>query len=80
VPGDRPERHAKALATAADRVVLELEGAVLPDAKPVTRERVAQWLVGPEAQDVAVRINGVDTPCSAERRVGNRDRAEPGGD
>jgi citrate lyase subunit beta/citryl-CoA lyase len=66
VPGDRPERYGKALATAADRVVIDLEDAVLPDAKQASRDRIADWLAGPQARDVAIRINGSETPWQAD--------------
>ena len=42
VPGDRPERFDKALATAADAVVVDLEDAVAPPAKASAREAVLQ--------------------------------------
>lgn len=61
VPGDRPERFGKALATAADRVIVDLEDAVLPDAKAAARATLAAWLAGPKARPIAVRLNGVDT-------------------
>lgn len=66
VPGDRPERYGKALATAADRVVIDLEDAVLPEAKPASRDRIADWLAGPDAREVAIRINGSETPWHAD--------------
>ena len=34
VPGDRPERFAKAAASGAHQVILDLEDAVAPAAKP----------------------------------------------
>ncbi len=43
-PGDRPERFDKALASGADRVVLDLEDAVLPGAKAAARDTLADWL------------------------------------
>jgi len=60
VPGNRPERFAKALASAADAVVLDLEDAVAVDDKSSARESVGAQLAGmsPEArQRVVVRIN-----------------------
>ena len=39
-PADRPERFAKA-AERADAVILDLEDAVAPDAKPAAREHIA---------------------------------------
>lgn len=61
VPADRPERFAKALATGADRVVIDLEDAVLPDNKAHSRDRLADWLDGADARPVMVRVNAVDT-------------------
>jgi citrate lyase subunit beta / citryl-CoA lyase len=65
VPGDRPERLAKALASAADAVILDLEDAVAPAAKPAARAALAQhWpgLSGAERQRLLVRVNAVPTP------------------
>jgi citrate lyase beta subunit/acyl dehydratase len=63
VPGHATRMHAKALASAADEVVFDLEDAVAPEAKEQARREVLQTL---EALDgarrrVAVRINGADT-------------------
>ncbi|MGP7796273.1 HpcH/HpaI aldolase/citrate lyase family protein [Sphingomonas sp. CLY1604] len=44
VPGDRPERFAKAVASGADAVILDLEDSVAPAAKSAAREAVAQFL------------------------------------
>ncbi|TCB97230.1 CoA ester lyase [Micromonospora zingiberis] len=57
VPGDRPERFAKASATRADLVIIDLEDAVGPGHKDAARQEAARWVdtVGP----AAVRINGV---------------------
>jgi citrate lyase subunit beta / citryl-CoA lyase len=59
VPGDRPERFAKALASAADAVVLDLEDAVAPAAKAAARQSVAEFLAraGAQAARCVVRIN-----------------------
>ncbi|XAY07716.1 hypothetical protein DSM112329_04606 [Paraconexibacter sp. AEG42_29] len=56
--------HAKALASAADEVVLDLEDAVAPEAKDEARAQVEQTLTSPEwsGRTVAVRVNGADTP------------------
>ncbi len=61
VPADRPERFAKALATGADCVVIDLEDAVLPAAKTAARDTLHTWLAGPDARPVAVRVNAADT-------------------
>lgn len=64
VPGDRPERFAKALASGADAVVVDLEDAVAPAAKDAARATVAAWLrTLPERSRVVVRINDAASPC-----------------
>jgi citrate lyase subunit beta/citryl-CoA lyase len=60
VPGDRPERFAKAAASGAHEVVLDLEDAVAPASKDAAREAVAAWLA--EGHPALVRINAIDTP------------------
>ncbi len=63
VPGDRPERFGKALASGADAVVLDLEDAVLPDAKAAARVAIASFLsTSPALSRVVVRINAEATP------------------
>jgi citrate lyase subunit beta/citryl-CoA lyase len=63
VPGDRPERFAKAAASGADAVILDLEDAVVPERRAQARREIAEWLALPErALPVWVRINPVDTP------------------
>ena len=60
VPGDRPERFDKALASGADAVVLDLEDAVAPADKARARDAVAQRLrtaSETERQRLVVRIN-----------------------
>ena len=44
VPGNRPDRFDKAVATGADLVILDLEDAVPPEEKPSARGAVAAWL------------------------------------
>lgn len=56
VPGDRPERFAKAAAAGPDVVVLDLEDAVAPAAKDAARAHVTDWLPRAEVT-VAVRVN-----------------------
>jgi citrate lyase subunit beta/citryl-CoA lyase len=63
VPGDRPERFDKALATAADAVVVDLEDAVAPQAKGAARDAVAALLASRrERNRIVVRINDESTP------------------
>ena len=63
VPGDRPERFEKALASAADAIVVDLEDAVAPLAKAAARDAVAALLATGRAVDrIVVRINDETTP------------------
>ncbi|MFZ5548191.1 MAG: HpcH/HpaI aldolase/citrate lyase family protein [Pseudomonadota bacterium] len=60
VPGNRPERFAKALASGADAVVIDLEDAVQTGAKSAARDAIARWseTAAEEARGrVVVRIN-----------------------
>lgn len=57
VPGSRPERFEKALASSADMVCIDLEDAVPPEGKGEAR-RAAIAAIAPRA---AIRINGVAT-------------------
>jgi citrate lyase subunit beta/citryl-CoA lyase len=57
-PADRPDRYAKAAAL-ADVVILDLEDAVLPEARPRAREALTQTLLDPAR--TVVRINPVGT-------------------
>lgn len=59
VPGDRPDRVAKALASAADTVILDLEDAVAPAAKADARRTVVGVLA--EGRPAYVRINAPGT-------------------
>ncbi|HET7836132.1 MAG TPA: CoA ester lyase [Variovorax sp.] len=64
VPGTRPERFDKALASGADKVVLDLEDAVAPDDKDAARSVVATWLqrATPAGRSrIVVRINDADS-------------------
>lgn len=60
VPGNRAERFAKALASGADAVVLDLEDAVSAETKAAARDAIANWSAGAgddERARVVVRIN-----------------------
>ena len=68
VPGDRPDRFARALAAGADQVILDLEDAVAGERKGRAREAVAAFLADQD-QDLArlaVRPNGPGTPWHAD--------------
>jgi citrate lyase subunit beta/citryl-CoA lyase len=63
VPGDRPDRMAKALDLGADALILDLEDAVAPAAKPEARQAIAAFLAehpGPRACKLFVRVNPLD--------------------
>jgi citrate lyase beta subunit len=64
VPGDRPERFPKALASGADGVIVDLEDAVAPGAKSVARH--AARLSFAAGLDAYVRINPPATPEGRE--------------
>lgn len=60
VPGNRPERFARAFASGAHAVILDLEDAVPAAGKAAAREAVARALGGtPPSCPVLIRINGV---------------------
>jgi len=65
VPGDRPERFDKALASGAHAVILDLEDAVTPQRKVQAREAIAGWLKQAGAR-VFVRVNPEGTPWHAD--------------
>lgn len=57
VPGDRPDRMEKALGLGADALILDLEDAVAPAAKPAARAAVATFLAQPRRLPLYVRVN-----------------------
>lgn len=67
VPGDRPERYAKACASGADAVIIDLEDAVAPSDKGAARDALANWLDSAEGRaphvPVLVRVNCVHSGC-----------------
>ena len=73
VPANRPERFAKALASGADAVVLDLEDAVAADAKAAAREAIVQWAAGAapaERERTVVRINvAASAHCADDLRA-----------
>lgn len=68
VPGNRPERFDKALASGADAVVLDLEDSVPTAVKPAAREAIAAAWTGLYARGVplVVRINPLDSALGEE--------------
>ncbi|WP_238016089.1 CoA ester lyase [Dactylosporangium sp. AC04546] len=82
VPGDRPDRFAKAVASGADAVILDLEDAVAVPRKPYARAAVAEFLSGSHPVPVLVRVNDLDGPqADADRATlaGLADGARPAG-
>jgi citrate lyase subunit beta/citryl-CoA lyase len=66
VPGNRPERFAKAAQSGADAVVLDLEDSVPDSAKPAAREAVAaQWsALQRSGIPLVVRINALGSEAA----------------
>ncbi|MDN3920073.1 HpcH/HpaI aldolase/citrate lyase family protein [Roseateles violae] len=69
VPGNRPERFEKALASGADAVVLDLEDAVAPEAKGAARDAIASWAASATntaRERIFVRINDASSSVFEE--------------
>lgn len=66
VPGDRPERMAKAAALDVDALILDLEDSVAPGAKAEARKAVAAFLAEPRRKPLFVRINPLDCGLAAD--------------
>ena len=60
VPGDRPERFDRAVASGAGAAVIDLEDAVQPDDKAAARANIAAWLQ--QGGKAVARINAIGTP------------------
>jgi len=61
VPADRPERFAKAAASGADALILDLEDSVAAEKKDAGRAAIAAWLAGDRAGVTTfVRVNPLD--------------------
>lgn len=61
VPADRPERFAKAAASGADAIIIDLEDSVAPDRKAFGRDAVRDWLSASPDATSFVRINPLDS-------------------
>lgn len=63
MPGSNARALEKAKGLAADALILDLEDAVAPDAKPVGRQQVCEAAASGEYgnREIAIRINGLDT-------------------
>jgi citrate lyase subunit beta / citryl-CoA lyase len=65
VPANRPERYAKALASGAGAVIIDLEDAIAPDDKPAARVQLEAAFGDVPVADrkrLLVRINAATTP------------------
>lgn len=63
VPGDRPERFEKALASGADAVILDLEDSVAPANKPKARDSVHEFVPRHAGETkLLIRINPLASP------------------
>ena len=81
VPAIRPERYAKALASGADAVIVDLEDAVAPADKPAARQAMLQAFAALDAAQrgrVVVRINAAGTPWHRDDLVALRALARQG--
>lgn len=61
VPGDRPERFAKAASSGADAIILDLEDSVALSRKSVARAAVADYLAGSRPVTTIVRVCPLDS-------------------
>lgn len=57
VPGDRPERFDKAVASGADSIILDLEDAVAEEHKAEARENIRAWLMANSGAGAWIRVN-----------------------
>jgi citrate lyase subunit beta/citryl-CoA lyase len=76
VPGTRPERFGKALASGADAVVLDLEDAVAFDDKASARQTIVNWFAGAttaERARIVVRINDAESAWFLDDLLALRD-------
>jgi citrate lyase subunit beta/citryl-CoA lyase len=66
VPADRPERYGKAASSGADAIIIDLEDAVAPEAKPAARLALCASGALPASGAVYVRVNALGTPWHAD--------------
>lgn len=62
VPGDRPERFAKAAESGAHAIIIDLEDAVSPEAKAAARANIMDYLDEDGSGHILVRINDAESP------------------
>ena len=67
VPGNRPERFAKAMVSAADALILDLEDSVPLAEKATARKAVVDWfLTAHPSKPVFVRVNALGNPLHSD--------------
>jgi citrate lyase subunit beta/citryl-CoA lyase len=66
VPGDRLDRIDKAVATAADAVIIDLEDAVAPSHKIQARAIAGKKVAGGKDKKILVRVNALNTEFAAD--------------
>jgi len=66
VPADRPERFAKAVASGADAIILDLEDSVTVGRKADARKAVQEWLRSGQNTTTLVRVNSIDSDLIAD--------------
>ncbi|WP_010546228.1 HpcH/HpaI aldolase/citrate lyase family protein [Sphingomonas elodea] len=66
VPGDRPERFAKAAASGADALILDLEDSVVAERKGFARSAIIEWLADTPETPCFVRVNPLGTAAIPE--------------
>ena len=66
VPGDRPERFARAAVSGADALILDLEDSVVPARKAAARVAIAEYLAQDEGVKRFVRVNPLDSAFIAD--------------
>jgi len=64
VPADRPDRFAKAAASGADAVIIDLEDALAPDAKAEARDALVG--LAPLPAPIFIRINSIDSEWAGD--------------
>ncbi len=75
VPADRPERFAKAAASGADAIIIDLEDSVAPERKAEGRKAATDYLAGERPVPVLVRINPLDSGMIEDDLTAIIDRA-----
>jgi len=65
IPGDRPERFAKAAASGADAIILDLEDSVALANKDAARHAIADYLAAEREVITLVRVNPLDGHLTA---------------